>query len=150
MNFLLHFLFNYAFLTFAFGDVNQYLPVIFIASVALDFDHIPYILKVRGKLIQKKFGSESRTWAHELLGLGIVSIALSLASLFINLLLVKILALSVVLHYSLDFLFGKTRPFYPFSKEEVFVGICPEKFRIPAEILLTGIFAVIFWLLMTR
>lgn len=148
MNVALHFLLNYAILTYLFGDVRAYLSLILLFSVLLDLDHLPYMAKFGRKIIKRKFGPESRSRFHELYGLTIVSVFLSVLSIFADIFVIKIVAFSIILHYAFDFIFGKTRPFYPFSKEEVFTGICPEKLRVPAEIILTGTFAVIFWLTM--
>lgn len=148
MNILLHFLLNYFVIGATLGNAQNYIAYIAFFSVILDIDHIPYILKVKKNLVHKKFGSESRSRFHELYGITICSLAISASYLFLDLALTKVIALSLILHYAADFLLGKTRPFYPFSRKEVFLGICPEKFRVPVEITLTSILAVIFWLTM--
>jgi hypothetical protein len=126
------------------GNASNYIIYILIFSTIVDIDHIPYILKVKKNLVHKKFGSESRSRFHELYGLTLFSLGISIFS-FLDIILIKVITLSVVLHYATDFLLGKTRPFYPFSKKEVFLNICPERHRIRFEIALTVILGVI-WL----
>jgi hypothetical protein len=145
MNVLLHFLLNYLVINSVLGNASNYIIYILIFSIIVDIDHIPYILKVKKNLVHKKFGSESRSRFHELYGLTLFSLGISIFS-FLDIILIEVIALSVVLHYATDFLLGKTRPFYPFSKKEVFLHISLERYRIPFEITLTLILSVILWL----
>lgn len=146
MNILFHFLFNYLIINALLGNAFDYIIPIFIFSIALDLDHIPYLLKHSRSIVKKKFGSESRTRFHELYGLTLFSILVAALFPFFELKLIKIVALSLVLHYAIDFLIGKTRPFFPFSKKEVFLHLSPEKkYKIPFEIVLTLIVGVL-WL----
>ena len=145
MNILFHFLFNYWVVDHTIGNAAQYKWFILAFSTFIDLDHIPYIISIKGDLIRKKFGSASRTRLHELYGLTIFSVAFSIFSFFYDPILAKVMALCIVLHLGIDFIIGRTRPFYPFSKQEVFLRICPDKYRIPLEIIATLIFGVLVW-----
>ncbi len=144
MNILLHFLLNFAVADVAFGNAKEYvLPILFF-SIVLDIDHIPYTLRTRKEIIRKKFGSECRSRMHELYGMTVVSAGLSAAWFFVDAAIIKVVALSLVLHYIADFVLGKSRPFYPFSKKEVFLGI-PDKARLFFEIVMTIITGAYLW-----
>jgi membrane-bound metal-dependent hydrolase YbcI (DUF457 family) len=148
MNIVFHFLFGLLMAELVFGNALAYLPYILVFSLLVDLDHIPYVLRFRRGLMEKKFGSESRSRFHELYGMTVLSIAISAASFFINPKLAGIIALSVILHYAVDFVAGNTRPFYPLSGTEVNVGLYPKKFRIVTEAILTAVLVIILWLAM--
>jgi hypothetical protein len=61
---------------------------------------------------------------------------------------VEIAAMCIVLHFAVDFLAGKSMPFYPYSKKEVFIHMFPYGYRnkIFFEILCTVFLGVLFWL----
>ncbi len=149
MNVIFHFLLSYLAANAIFGNASSYLVYIIIFSVLMDFDHIPYIIRAKKDLVHKRFGSESRSRFHEIYGLMLVSLAISAFSVFIDINMVKVIALSLILHYIIDFLTGKTRPFYPLSEKEVFMGIYPQRHRIFSETVLTLISGVALWLVMT-
>jgi len=146
MNILLHFFLNYLVIELVFGNAWAYAPIIFVFSILIDLDHIPYTLKTGRSLAKKRFGSESRTRFHEMYGLALVSIIISVSSLFLETALVQVIALSLILHLAADFFLGKTRPLYPISKKEVFLGFCEQKYRIPLETVLTLILGGLVWL----
>ncbi|MFH1445559.1 MAG: metal-dependent hydrolase [Nanoarchaeota archaeon] len=150
MNVLLHFLLNYFVINLIFGNAFNYIFYILLFSIMLDLDHIPYTIRTRKKLISKKFGAESRSRFHELYGLALFSVVLSVLYLFVESMIIYVIGMSVILHYAFDFLLGKSRPFYPFSKKEVSLKILSEKQRAVFEIALTIILGVIFWLSMLR
>ncbi len=143
MNFLLHFLIGYLAVESVFGNASQYIVQIFVFSNILDLDHIPYLMKVRQDVLHKKFGSASRSRFHELYGLALFSFLIALFSLF-DMKLARVIAISVILHQAGDFLVGKSRPFYPFSKKEVFLGILPERLRMFFEVALTSLLGAVF------
>lgn len=143
MNFLLHFLIAYLTVDSIFGNASQYIIQIFIFSNILDLDHIPYLLRVKHGVFRRKFGSESRSRFHELYGLAVISFLMAIFSLF-DMKLAKIIAISVILHHAGDFLVGRSRPFYPFSTKEVFLGMLPESRRIFFEAALTPLLGAIF------
>lgn len=146
MNTLLHFFLSYLVVEGALGSAYQYSIYILLFSVILDLDHIPYLARTGKKILRKKFGAESRSRFHELYGLTLFSAAASAFSFFLDIALAKVIALSIMVHYAADFLVGKSRPFYPFSKKEVSLGMLPDKYRMHFEILLTMILGAIIWL----
>ncbi len=90
-------------------------------SVFPDFDHIPYLKKASRT---GRFGVESRSPLHELIGLVLVlsgSLVVKVVSsdLF---LLVFSCGLS---HFVVDFLTRPSRPLYPFSGKEVDLNLYP-------------------------
>lgn len=145
MNPLSHFLLSYLAVDLAFGSAMGYVAVIFAFSVALDLDHLPYTLRMRGRIREKRFGAESRSRFHELYGLAAFSVALCAASLFAGILVVRVAALSLTLHYATDFLLGKSRPFFPFSGRRLFLGLCPDRFRVALEAAIFAVLVVMVW-----
>jgi len=149
MNILFHFLFNYLFVDFITnGNAWNYLLVIFIFSVLIDLTHLPYLLKKGGNVVHERFGSESRTRFHEMYGLVLFSFLLSIAFFFIGPVLTGIAALCLLLHFSLDFISGKSMPFYPYWNKEVSLGMLPYGYRnkVVFEVVTTLILGVLFWL----
>ncbi|MBI2579080.1 MAG: metal-dependent hydrolase [Candidatus Aenigmarchaeota archaeon] len=146
MNTLLHFFLSYLVVEGALGNAYNYAVYILLFSVILDLDHIPYVIKTRRKVLRKKFGSESRSRFHELYGLTLFSAAASLLAFFSGATLAKVIALSAIVHYAADFLVGKSRPFYPFSKKEISLGMLPDKYRMHFEIASTLILGAVVWL----
>ena len=92
-----------------------------IFSVFPDFDHIPYLEKA---FKTRRFGVESRSPLHELVGLALVlSGSLVVKVVYSHLFL---LTLSCGLsHFIVDFLTRPCRPLYPFSKKEVDLNLYP-------------------------
>lgn len=149
MNTVFHFLFSYVFVDFITGgNAWNYILVIFVFSVAIDLTHIPYLLKKRGRIVNERFGSGSRTRFHEMYGLVLFSFLLCIIFFFTGPVLAGIAALCLLLHFSIDFISGKSMPFYPYSDREVFLGMMPYGYRnkIVFEIAATLIFGVLFWL----
>ena len=149
MNLIFHFLFNYLFVDFITnGNAWNYIFVIFVFSVLIDLTHIPYLLKKKSRVMEERFGSESRTRFHEIYGLAVFSFILCLAFFFFDLAFVSTAALCLLLHFSVDFISGKSMPFYPYSDTEVFLGLMPYGYRnkIAFEVLSTLILGVLFWL----
>ncbi len=146
MNPILHFLINYAVINAVFGNAASYIAYIVLFSIIPDLDHIPYMLKTGKNLANKKFGSESRSRFHEMYGLAVFSVIISIASFFVGAAFAQIVAICLTLHIASDFLVGRSRPFYPFSKKEVFLNMLPDKYRIFSEIVLTSFLSVVVWL----
>jgi len=148
MNVFFHFLFNYLFIYVFFGHAWDYILIIFISSVLIDFTHLPYLFRIRKGIIRKRFGAESRTRFHELYGLILFSALLCIFYFFMDKMAVEIAAMCIVLHFAVDFLAGKSMPFYPYSKKEVFIHMFPYGYRnkIFFEILCTVFLGVLFWL----
>jgi len=90
-------------------------------SVFPDFDHIPHLEKA---FKTGRFGVESRSPLHELVGLALVlsgSLVVKVAHSHLFL-----LTLSCGLsHFIVDFLTRPCRPLYPFSKKEVDLNLYP-------------------------
>jgi len=117
MNTLLHFLISFIIIEIVFGDAKSYILLIILFSMLVDLDHIPYLINVKKNVFKRKFGAESRSFLHELLGLSIFSLIICILFFFISLRLLQIISLCILLHFSLDFLFGITRPLYPISNK---------------------------------
>ncbi|MFH1237583.1 MAG: hypothetical protein V1648_04240 [Candidatus Aenigmatarchaeota archaeon] len=148
MNLAFHFLFNYIFLNALFGGAWQYLPVILVFSVIIDFDHLPYMLKTGRGVVKKRFGSACRTRFHEIYGLAIFSLVSCALYFFADARLVAFAMGCLVLHLSIDFITGKSVPFKPYSTKETFLDITPSGYwnKILFEITATAIMGVLFWL----
>lgn len=121
MSILLRLALTYAAVESIYGHAHRYLAFILVFSTIVDLDHIPQLLKGRNQTLQDEPVSQSRSRFHELYGLILFSLAFSICSLFRDIVLIEIAALSTLLHYATDFLLCKTRPLYPFSKQEVFL-----------------------------
>lgn len=115
-------------------------------SVFPDFDHIPYLEKA---FKTGRFGIESRSPLHELVGLALVlSGSLVVKVAYSHLFL---LALSCGLsHFVLDFLTRPCRPLYPFSKKEVDLNLYPRglKEMFVCDTILTVALGLIYTLVM--
>lgn len=148
MNFLMHFFLNFVVARTVFSVGWEYAPIIFIFSVVLDLDHIPYLLhRLNGLRTFTHIDVSSRSRFQELYGLTALSVLSSIGYFFFNHTILKVIMLCIVLHYMLDFLSGHTRPLYPYSKDEVFISIFKTwKIRLFVEVFLTFILGVILWL----
>lgn len=141
MNLLAHVLVSYGIGSYYTSEPRLIVLAILI-GVLPDFDHIP---KLKKALESGRFGAESRSVFHELAGLSLFStIALAL-SLWIPFGIVFYPLLS---HYLMDFLTRSTRPFYPFSKNVIHLGIYPKSYfgMVLADVFVTG--AVVLWLIL--
>jgi len=121
MNIILRSALGYAVAEITYGHAHRYIAYILIFSTIVDLDCIPQLLNGRTNPPQVEPGPQSRSRFHELYGLILFSLGLSICSLFCDIVLVQIIALSIVLHYATDFLACRTRPLYPFSSSEVFL-----------------------------
>jgi membrane-bound metal-dependent hydrolase YbcI (DUF457 family) len=150
MNGLFHFFLSYAIIQLSWGYAREFIVLIFIASVIIDIDHIPYILKTKKKLMSEGFGEESRSFMHELPGVLIVTVLCLGLFLVYGVDVARVAAISSLLHYAADFAVGRTRPFWPFSDKVLVspLGITDKKKRIFLEVTSTIIGGVVFWLLL--
>lgn len=133
----------YALLAGKENNVNFY-PFLFSATI-LDLDHIiAYKLNKDKGVIS--IGALRRTRMHELYGLIVFSIIV-LIIWFFNKTLAQILGLGMLMHYSIDFVFGESRPFYPYSNEKIQIFFTNnKKLKIIIEIFLFFIFiALVIW-----
>jgi len=142
MNTILHFLLSFVFVDIIFGNAKNYILPILLFSVIVDLDHIPYLLKVKKDLIKKRFGAESRSIFHELVGLFVFSLIFCISFFFLPLNLIRIISFCLVIHISIDFLFGTTRPFYPFSNKKIFLGLFSKRFIYLMDLFLTLILLI--------
>lgn len=148
MNSLIHFFLNFLVARTVFGVGWDYAPIIFVFSIVLDLDHIPYFIhRLNGLRTFVHIDVSSRSRFQELYGLAALSVLSSIGYFFFNHTILKVIMLCIVLHYMLDFLVGHTRPLYPYSKDEVFLSIFKTwRTRIFVEAFLTFILGVILWL----
>lgn len=94
-------------------------------SVFPDFDHIPYLKRA---LRTGRFGVESRSLLHELVGLVLVATGSIVVKVVYSPLF--LLAFSGGLgHFAVDFLTRPSRPLYPFSNKEVDLNLYPRGLR---------------------
>lgn len=135
MNILAHFLFNTLVIS-QFFDIEGIILPIFLFSVFLDLDHIPYIAKNRRNVLKSMFNPNARTRLHEFYGLFLFSAILAPLYFLTSNIIFLIALLCIILHILLDFATGKSRPFHPYSSREFFVIDTRQK-RIIAELGLT-------------
>ncbi|MFC2154182.1 metal-dependent hydrolase [Candidatus Altiarchaeota archaeon] len=92
-----------------------------LAGILPDLDHLPHITKA---LKTGRFGSSSRSFFHELIGLSIfTTLSLFTGDLF------PLVFFPLLSHYLLDYMTRPTRPFYPFDKRELHLGIYPKSLK---------------------
>ncbi|UCC33847.1 MAG: metal-dependent hydrolase [Candidatus Bathyarchaeota archaeon] len=111
-------------------------------SIFPDFDHIPYLEKA---LRTRRFGVESRSLLHELLGL----IFVLFGSLAVNRVYPHLLPLTLscgLSHFVVDFLTRPCRPLYPFSAKKVDLNLYPRglKEMFVWDSVLTAVLALIY------
>lgn len=148
MNIIFHFLFNYLFASAIFGDVRNYIIIIFIFSILIDIDHLQYLLKVGRGVIKKRFGSEARTRFHEIYGLVLFSAVACAFYFFVEGQILLITITCLISHLAIDFMTGRSVPFNPYSKKEVFLHMSPCGYRnkVLFEAFSTVLLGVLFWL----
>ncbi|UCE28641.1 MAG: metal-dependent hydrolase [Candidatus Bathyarchaeota archaeon] len=119
---------------------NALIGVLF--SIFPDFDHIPYLEKA---LRTRRFGVESRSLLHELLGLVFVL----LGSLAVSFVYPHLLILTIscgLSHFVVDFLTRPCRPLYPFSAKKVDLNLYPRALKemFVWDVVLTATLALIY------
>jgi len=148
MNSLFHFSFSYLIVSLIFGQKPELIPIIAFFSIALDLDHLPYVIKNFRSLIRYlRFGSVSRTRSHEIFGLLIISSIIFFISFFYkNIIILQVILLCIMLHYAIDFMIGYSRPFNPYSNQEVFLKFYSSaRQRVLLEMTLTIAGVIAFW-----
>jgi hypothetical protein len=90
-------------------------------SVFPDFDHIPYLKKA---FKTGRFGVESRSPLHELLGLVFVLLGSLVVKVVHSHLFLLVISCGLS-HFIVDFLTRPCRPLYPFSSKDVDLNIYP-------------------------
>jgi len=116
-------------------------------SVLPDFDHIPHLKKA---FRTGRFGVESRSPLHELLGLVLVLSGSLVVKVICSQLF--LLALSCgVSHFIVDFLTRPCRPLYPFSVKKVDLNLYPRglKEMFTWDAILTAALALVYVIIMT-
>lgn len=146
MNPLTHFLAAYFLTNLTIGNASQYILLIVFSATFIDLDHIPYIVKNFRDLREKKFGSEGRTRFHELYGMTLFSLLLSVIYIFYPIIEIKIVMVGVVSHYFIDLVSGYARPLYPYSEKEIFLNLIHDRFRVPVEVVITMFLGWYLWM----
>lgn len=115
-------------------------------SVFPDFDHIPYLKRA---LRTGRFGVESRSPLHELVGLVLV-VAGSLVLMVVCSHLFLLAFSGGLSHFVVDFLTRPSRPLYPFSNKEVDLNLYPRGLRemFVCDAILTGAIGLTYLLVM--
>ena len=131
-------------LLFSKPDILIYLMMIIVSTI-VDIDHVKFLKKA---FKSKRFDVQSRSRFHEMFGLLIGLIVLSLLSLLTEIAIPLSIAFSF--HYLIDYLTRPTRPFYPFKKEICDFNLYPRSLKgiTISDIILTGGLACIIFLLM--
>lgn len=94
-------------------------------SVFPDFDHIPHLKKA---LRTGRFGVESRSPLHELVGLFLVLSGSLVVQVFCSDMFLLTFSCGIS-HFSIDFLTRPCRPLYPFSDKMVDLHLYPRGLR---------------------
>jgi len=95
-------------------------------SVFPDFDHIPYLKRA---FKTGRFGVESRSPLHELVGLVLVLSGSLLVKVVCSDLFLLVFSCGLS-HFIVDFLTRPCRPLYPFSSKEVDLNLYPRGLRL--------------------
>jgi membrane-bound metal-dependent hydrolase YbcI (DUF457 family) len=90
-------------------------------SIFPDFDHIPYLKKA---FKTGRFGVESRSPLHELLGLVFILLGSLVVKVAYSHLFLLVISCGLS-HFIVDFLTRPCRPLYPFSSKNVDLNIYP-------------------------
>lgn len=151
MNQLAHIFLTYFVLSFIIPETQKYLIPIALFSIILDIDHIPGYFKalfapkkvIRMKI--KELVNLFRTSLQE--PITVITIELIFLILYIygirNIILL-IAALSILIHWIIDFLTVHTRPFAPINNKIVSLFFHTKKQRIIGEIIITIISLILF------
>jgi len=152
VNQLAHILLTYSALSLIIPQTQQYLLPIAIFSIILDFDHIPGYIKMltmskkqKSKLKLEQYVSWFRTPIQE--PIGVLTIELLLLLLYlsgIRNIIMGIAALSIAIHWLIDFLAVHTRPFAPIDNRIICLFFKTKKQRIVSEAVITSASLVLF------
>ena len=148
MNQLAHICLTYIVLSFIIPDTQKYLLPIALFAIILDFDHIPGYIKMffkKGKMELKDYINLFRTTIQEPIGIITIELILLILYLYgINNIYLLIVALSIAIHWLIDFLTVHTRPFDPIDKRIISIFFHSKKQRLVSELLITGISIILF------
>jgi hypothetical protein len=121
MNLILRIALTFLLVESLFGDAWTYLVAILAFSVLVDLDLLPWLLRRDTNPVRTRPGPEARSRFHELYGLVLFSVGVSLASIFGDEVLLQVVALALLVHYAADALLTRIRPFYPYSDTDVYM-----------------------------
>jgi len=152
MNQLAHICLTYFILSFIIPETQKYLLPIALFAIILDFDHFPGYVKMffmtkkeRAKMKIKDYMDWFRTVLQEPIGiLTIEAIFLILFLYGISSIYLLIVALSLPIHWLIDFLTVHTKPFTPINNKVVSLFFHTKKQRLVSEIIITIISIVLF------
>jgi hypothetical protein len=152
MNQPAHILLTYSALSLIIPQAQQYILPIAIFSIILDLDHIPGYIKMltiskkeKSKLKLEDYVSWFRTPIQE--PIGVLTIELILLVLYISgirSIILEIAALSIAIHWFIDFLMVHTRPFAPIDNRIICLFFQTKKQRILSEAIITSASLVLF------
>ncbi len=145
MNSFSHFFINYLVLN-RFFDAKEYYFLILVSSTLVDLDHIPYIFRNKKTVVRDGLNVHCRSFLHELTGFFLLSFVLGLGYIMLWQPWIIIVWLCFLIHFSVDYLTGITRPFSPFSKMTITSPLqkLKRKHRIIIETTITVILGVLF------
>ncbi len=111
-------------------------------AVFPDFDHIPHLEKA---LMTGRFGIESRSPLHELVGLVLVASGALIVNVAYSHLFLLTLSCGLS-HFIVDFLTRPCRPLYPFSDKRVTLNLYPMELKkmFACDTILTVTIGVIY------
>ncbi|MCP6719496.1 MAG: hypothetical protein KJI71_04710 [Patescibacteria group bacterium] len=152
MNPLVHIFLTYFSLSFIIPEVKGYLIPIAVFSIILDVDHIPGFIKMpflskeeRGKVKPGHYIGLFRTAIQE--PIGIITLELIFLTMYafgIRNIILLIAALSLIIHWLIDFLTVHTRPLAPINNKAVSLFFHTRKQRIISELVVTSISLILF------
>jgi hypothetical protein len=121
MNLILRIALTFLLVESLYGDAWAYSVAILATSVLVDLDMVPWLLRRDTNPVRARPGPEARSRFRELYGLVLFSAGVSLASIFYDQVLLHVVALALLVHYAVDALMTRIRPFYPYSDGVVFM-----------------------------
>lgn len=152
MNQLAHIFLTYLVLSFIIPDTQKYLIPIALFSIILDFDHVPgYIVMAfkskREKAIMgvRDYIALFRTTLQE--PIAILTIELSFLIMYffgIKNIILFIAAVSIALHWLIDFLTVHTRPLDPVNRKIISLFFHTKRQRIVSEMIITIVSGILF------
>lgn len=124
----------------------NYILIALISGGILDLDHIFYLIKNRDFYKAKGYSGnlhKARSPVHELLGLVLIGLLMFGISFF-NLKLALVLGLPFMIHLIEDILMGRSIPFNPVDKTEIFLLPQKQIIKIWVDILTILIFGFLW------
>lgn len=122
---------------------------IFVSSM-FDLKHVPFFFSKVVVDGDKHLGSDSRSRYHEFYGVFLFSFIACLVYLLFpsQHYAMTVVVFCLLMHFALDFLVGRTRPFYPYSNQVIHVVTYHRKiYRAVMELVYTLVAGGVFWFL---